>query len=170
MRNSVALILSIFLNGSWAQDTGPLVHEAVIDASLETVWNSWTTTEGLKSWLAPHAEIDFRIGGKMRANYDVNGDLDDPSTIENTVLAFDPNRMITIRVSKAPDDFPFANAIYDMWTILYFEAIAPNQTQVRVVSNGFSADEESQNMRMFFSQGNAVTLQQLQAGLASASP
>ena len=75
--------------------------------------------------------------------------------------------MITIRVTKAPDDFPFPNAIYDMWTVLYFDRIAPDQTQVRVVGNGFSADAESQNMRAFFSQGNAITLQQMQDRLGA---
>jgi uncharacterized protein YndB with AHSA1/START domain len=167
MRISVALILSIFVSGSWAQTTDALINEAIVQAPLEKVWDSWTTSEGLKSWLAPHAEIDFRIGGKMRTNYNADGALDDPGTIENTVLAFDPNRMIAIRVSKAPDDFPFPNAIYEMWTILYFDRIAPDQTQVRVVGNGFSADEESQNMRAFFSQGNAITLQQMQDRLGA---
>ena len=33
---------------------------------------------GLRSWLAPHAEIDLRIGGLMRANYDSRGALGDP--------------------------------------------------------------------------------------------
>jgi uncharacterized protein YndB with AHSA1/START domain len=147
---------------SWAQTSDPLVHEGIVPASIESVWASWTTTDGLTSWLAPHAEIDFRIGGKMRTNYYADGDLDDPRTIENTILSYDPYKMISIRVSKAPKDFPFPNAVYDTWTVLYFESVRPDETLVRVVSNGFSADEESQRMRTFFDQGNAATVRQMQ--------
>lgn len=164
MKSHFLAAITFFLasGSAWAQTTDPLVHEGIIRASIERVWASWTTSDGLKSWLAPHAEIDFRIGGKMRTNYNQNGSLEDPLTIENTILSYDPHRMISIRVSKAPDGFPFPNAIYDMWTVLYFEPVTPEETRVRVISNGFSTDEESQRMRGFFDQGNAATVRQMQ--------
>jgi uncharacterized protein YndB with AHSA1/START domain len=148
-----------------AQTTGPLVHERLIEAPVEKVWDAWTTTDGLKAWLAPHAAIDFRIGGAMRTNYSSIGTLDDPGSIENTILAYDPLRMLSMRVSKAPVDFPFPNAIYAMWTVLYFDAVSPTHTRVRVVANGFGSDDESQRMRAFFNRGNASTLEQLASGI-----
>lgn len=160
-------VLLLISGGASAQTSGELVHEGIIPAAIETVWASWTTSEGLRSWLAPHADIDFQIGGKMRTNYSQSGDLDDPQTIENTILSYDPFRMISIRVSKAPVDFPFPNAIYDMWTIMYFESVAPDETLVRVVAHGFSTDEESKRMRAFFEQGNAATILQMQVGIGA---
>jgi len=151
-----------------AQGLEPLVHEGVISAPIEAVWKAWTTDTGLRSWLAPHADIDFRIGGKMRTNYSPDGSLDDPGTIENTVLSYDPYRMISIRVSRAPENFPFPSAIYDMWTVMYFEEVDTGQTRVKVVAAGFSADEESQAMRAFFEQGNAQTIRQMQARIPAA--
>ena len=123
----------------------------------------------LRSWLAPHAEIDFRIGGKMRANYDAAGDLSDAQTIENTILSYEPHRMLSIRVTKAPEGFPFADAVKDMWTVVYFEPGEPDQTVVRVVSLGFTAEAQSQAMRAFFDQGNAATIQQMQERLGRAA-
>jgi len=153
----------------WAQAPAPpaaaageLVHEGVVPASLGKTWTAWTTSAGLRSWLAPHAEIDFRIGGKMRANYDAAASLDDPRTIENMILSYDPHRMLSIQVAKAPNDFPFPKAVYDMWTVVYFEEVAPEQTHVRIVAHGFTDDEESQRMRAFFARGNAATLKQMQ--------
>jgi hypothetical protein len=70
--------------------------------------------------------------------------------------------MLSIRVSKAPDNFPFPNAVRQMWSVVYFEAAGSGRTTVREVSLGFSTDEESQRMRAFFNQGNATTLNQLQ--------
>ena len=150
------------VDGTIAQDTTPIVTEMVIEASADAVWNAWATGAGLRAWLAPHADIDLRVGGSMRANYAPKGSLGDATTIENTILSLDPKRMLSIRVSKAPDGFPFPNAIQQMWTVMYFEPVSPDRTRVRVVGLGFRTDAESQRMRAFFDQGNRTTLQQLQ--------
>jgi hypothetical protein len=102
------------------------------------VWAAFTTSDSLRSRLAPNAEIDLRVGGLMRTNY--KGRLGDPDTIEN--------------------------AIRETWTVVYFSPAGPNQTQVREVSLGFSADPESQRMRAFFNHGDASTLSQLQRHFA----
>ncbi len=98
----------------------------------------------------------------MRANYDARGSLGDPQTIENTILSFDPERMLSIQVSRVPDRFPFPSAIQHMWTVVYLEPVGADRTRVRVVGLGFRPDAESQRMRAFFERGNAMTLQQLQ--------
>lgn len=165
---ALGLALWALLPGSVrAQDVSPIVSEAVIDAPVDSVWAAWTTSEGLRSWLAPRADIGLRVGGLMRANYSPTGVLGDRSTIENEVLSFDPRRMLSIRVAKAPDDFPFGNAILHMWTVIYFEESGAERTRLRVVSLGFRPDDESQRMRAFFVRGNAATLQQLQRRYAA---
>jgi len=50
-----------------AQDVSPIVSEGLVDAPLAQVWAAFTTGEGLRSWMAPHAEIDLRVGGRMLA-------------------------------------------------------------------------------------------------------
>ncbi len=140
----------------------PLIHEGLVEAPLTEVWNLWSSSEGLRLWMAPHAEIDLRVGGLMRANYNPEGKLGDSQTIVNTVLSFEPHRMISIKVAKAPEGFPFPNAITQMWSVIYFAAVDENRTAVREVSLGFSADTESQRMREFFDRGNATTMSQLQ--------
>jgi uncharacterized protein YndB with AHSA1/START domain len=152
-----------------AQDVSPIVTEGTVEAPVDSVWAAWTTSDGLRAWLAPHAEIDLRLGGAMRTNYNAAGALGDPQTIENTVLSFEPRRMLSIRVAKAPDDFPFANAIQHMWTVLYLEEAGPGQTRLRVVSMGFRADDESQRMRAFFERGNAITVQAIQRHFSARS-
>jgi uncharacterized protein YndB with AHSA1/START domain len=157
--------VTLLCGSSAAQDLSPIVHEGVVEAPPDAVWA--TTSEGLREWLAPHAEIDLRVGGLMLTNYDPQGRLGDPRTIENTILSYEPGRMISIRVSKAPDDFPFPTAVRRMWSVIYFTPAGSGRTLVREVSLGFGADEESQRMRGFFVQGNATTLQQLQRHFAA---
>ena len=164
-----ALILAAALGRTpaLAQDTTPIACEGVVAAPLDAVWAAWTTGDGLRSWLAPHADIDVRVGGLMRTNYNAQGALGDPQTIENAILSFEPQRMLSIRVARFPEGFPFPNAIGDMWTVLYFQPAGPNETRVRIVGLGFNTTDESQQMRAFFERGNATTLEQLQRRFAS---
>ena len=145
----------------------PLVHEAIVEAPAEQVWAAFTTAEGLRSWMAPHVEIDLRVGGLMRTNYNASGSLGDPATITNRLLAFDPQRMLAMQVSRPPDGLPFPNAIRQMWTVIYFDRVDDRRTRVRSVGLGFTDDPESQKMRAFFDQGNAATLKALQKRFAA---
>jgi uncharacterized protein YndB with AHSA1/START domain len=160
--STLSLVFFLSVSAVHAQTSDSIVTEGVVSAPVTAVWNAWATTAGLKSWLAPHADIDLRIDGIMRANYDPKGALGDAGTIENKVLAYEPERMFSIKVTKAPEKFPFSSRIGDMWTVLYFQPTPEGKTTLRIVGMGFGKDEESQKMKAFFEQGNAYTLAQLQ--------
>ena len=150
-----------------AADAPPLVHTGVVEASLDNVWAAFTTTAGIKSWMVPHADIELKVGGKMRTHYDKNGTLGDENSIENTILSFDPKRMLSIKATKAPKNFPFKKSIEGMWTVIYFEAMGAKQTKLTIVGLGFCDDEESQKLRRHFDAGNAYTLKKLQKRFAA---
>jgi uncharacterized protein YndB with AHSA1/START domain len=163
----VLLMAALAAGSARAQNVEPIVSEAVIEAPVEAVWAAWSTGEGLRGWLAPHADIDMRIGGLMRASYDARATLGDASTIENAVLSFEPGRMLSIKVAKAPDGFPFPDAIQHMWTVIYLEPVESGRTRIRVVGLGFGPDDESLRMRDFFQRGNDFTVLELQKHFAS---
>jgi len=141
----LAMVVQTLLCGcARAQDDTRLVHEAVVNARIE-----------------------LKIGGKMKTQYDPKGTIDDSKAIENTILSYEPMRMLSFKVTKAPEGFPFPNAIKNMWTVVYFAPEGDKATRVREVSMGFGADDESKKMREFFNRGNAVTMQHLQKRFAA---
>ena len=144
----------------------PLEHEGIVDAPVDEVWAAFTTKKGLESWMVPHAEIDLRVNGKMRTTYHADGAIGDPNTIENTILSFDPKRMLSLKATKPPQNFPFKNAIKGTWSVMYFDALGPRRTRIRLVGLGYGADEESMKMRSFFKKGNAWTIRKLQEKFA----
>jgi uncharacterized protein YndB with AHSA1/START domain len=144
-----------------------LVHEGVVAAPVGEVWAAFTTGKGQESWMVAHSEVELKVGGRMRTHYDPKGVLGDAKTIENEIIAYDPERMLSIKVKKFPEGFPFPNAVKSMWTVIYFEALSPRTTRVRIVGLGFGDDEESKKMRAFFDRGNAFTLKKLQERFAS---
>lgn len=158
---AMALVTAnLFAECAHAQES--IVAEGVVDAPVAEVWKAWTTSSGLKAWLAPHAEIELKVGGLMRTNYDEKGKLGDAGSIENRILSFEPERMLSIQVSKPPANFPFRAIASQMWTVLYFTPTAQGKTTLRIVGLGFGSDSESQGMKEFFQRGNAYTLEELQ--------
>jgi uncharacterized protein YndB with AHSA1/START domain len=139
-----------------------LVVEGVIDAPPAVAWNLFTSKEGMETWLAPHVEIDLRVGGAMRVHYDPNGTIGDPKTITNTILAFDPERMFAIKATGLPEGFPYPKAIESMWTVLYFEPLWRGRTRLRIVSLGIGDDPDGQALYRFFERGNRITVERLQ--------
>jgi uncharacterized protein YndB with AHSA1/START domain len=143
-----------------------LVTEGIIEAPVDAVWAAFTTKEGQESWNVAHAEIELKIGGKMRTHYDAKGRIGDPNTIENSILSFEPKRMLSIQVTNPPESFPFKDAVKNMWTVIYFDDAGPGRTRLRIVGLGFGNDEDSQKLRGFFDKGNAYTLKKLQEKFA----
>ncbi|NOZ38849.1 MAG: SRPBCC domain-containing protein [Planctomycetes bacterium] len=157
-------VVSVFVSQARADDKRE-VMEVEIEAGIDEVWKAFTTTPGLQSWVSPLADIDLKIGGKWRANYNRDGKLGDESTIENTILSYDPKRMLSLKATGLPKGFPFANAAKESWTVFYFSPLSDSRTKIRVVGLGYTESEESQKMRSFFKVANKHSLDQLNAAL-----
>lgn len=144
-----------------ASVSGPLVTEGFINAPVAQVWTLFTTAEGYKATGVDKAEVDLRVGGLIRSHYDPKGALGDPETIVNEILAFDPERMLAIRVKQPPASFPYRDAVGSTWTVIYFTPSGQDMTHVRIVGLGYRDDAQSQAMRKFFAEGNRWTLDHL---------
>jgi len=156
----VCLLFLLTLDGARAAE--PIVNEAIVNAPVDEVWRLMTTGPGLESWMAAHADVDLRVGGLMRTRYEREGTLGDDRTIVNRILAFEPKRMLAVRVDRPPADFRWPNAVASTWTVIYFQPLEPGMTNVRIVGLGYDDSAESQAMREFFARGNGATLEQLQ--------
>ena len=117
IRHTILMLAMVcsFVAGAAAADS--ITTEGVVSAPVGDVSSAFDTSQGLRSWMAPHADIDLRVDGLMRVNYKPEGTLGDGSTVVNRVLSFEPQHLLSMRVAKAPDDFPFPGAIVAMWTV-----------------------------------------------------
>jgi uncharacterized protein YndB with AHSA1/START domain len=167
-RRAIALLVAVFATcvSSTAIANGQrVVYEAEIDACIDDVWKAFTTNDGLTSWMAPIAEIDLVVGGKMNANYNSKGTIGDATTIENTILSFDPKRMLSLKATKVPKGFPFEDAAKATWSVFYFSELPSSRTRITVVGLGYTDDEQSQEMRAFFATANKHSLDKLNDAL-----
>jgi len=163
---SIALTASLAICASDGpkadEDLTRVVVEGDVAAPAEEVWTAFVTKEGMESWNVAYAEVDLQIGGTLRTHYDPKGKLGDAKTIEQTILAYDPGRMLAIRVSKAPEGFLHPEVFAKVWTVVYIDPAGASKPRVRVATQGFGTDEASQAVRKHFVWGNDVTLKKLQ--------
>ncbi len=143
-------------------DASSFINEGTVNAPVAAVWKIWTSGEGFKSLGVAKADVDFRIGGLIRSHYSATGILGDEGTIENRILAYEPQRMLAIRIDRPPKSFPFKEAWKNTWTVITLAPMGNNRTHIRLASMGYGTDEESKAMRRFFEIGNASTLKTLQ--------
>src|SRR5947209_16871863 len=85
-----------------ANNAVSFVNERILNAPIAEVWKSWSTAEGYKRLGPALTDMDFRVGGLIRARYRADGTLGDAMTIENEIMAFEPPRMLAIRIHKTP--------------------------------------------------------------------
>jgi uncharacterized protein YndB with AHSA1/START domain len=149
-------------------ETPPLVTEAVLAAPVAEVWKVFTTPEGWKALGVAQASVDVRVGGKILSHYDPKGTLGDEGTIENTILAYEPERMLAIRATKAPKGFPFPAEVRERtWSVMTFTDLGDGRTLLSLRGHGYGTDEASKKMRAFFEKGNAWTLERLAGHFAA---
>ena len=72
-----------------------------------------STSEGLRSFVAPVTEVEMKTGGHYYTNYNPAARIGDPGTIYNTVLAYVPLEMVAIHVKLGTQIFPASVADAD---------------------------------------------------------
>src|SRR5580698_7587907 len=80
-----------------------LVIELTIPASTDAVWEAFSTSAGLSTWLTPNATVDLRPGGEWTARFPGG------SNGGGTIISFVPEKELVVS-ALAPEKFPTVRA------------------------------------------------------------
>ena len=108
---------------------------AVIPASVEEVWRSWTTSEGMTAFIGAESEIDLSLGGKFEIYFDDSAPAGSRGSETCKVLGFLPERMLSF-TWNAPPHFKNARFIHT-WVDVGFKPISAEQTEVTLTHAGW---------------------------------
>jgi len=125
-----------------------------VPGTRDAVWQAFTTTEGLNSWLWKDCAVDLRKGGSWIVNFP--GGKTGGGTIEKF------KRGSEIRMhAMAPEQFPTVRSV-GTTAVFQFQAVGDTATIVRLVQTGWQKGEEWDNAYAYLAKGNAQLLAQLQ--------
>ena len=126
-----------------------LIFEVTIPVSRAAVWQAFTTSDGLSTWLTPGAVVDLRKGGEWTAHFPGG------KTGGGTILSFVPEEELTL-AAMAPEQFP---AVRAQRTTAKFQFVAEgDSTVVRLVQTGWKSGEEWDQAYEYLAKGNAQLL------------
>jgi uncharacterized protein YndB with AHSA1/START domain len=143
-----------------AQNPRTLCHEAVVDAEPSEVWALISTSEGWRSWAAPVAHVDLRVGGEIETSYNANAVIGGPGNIHNRIVALRENRSLAIQIAEAPPGFPHAEEARTLGTVIDLTRTGDG-TRITIAMSGFREGAAYDALHGFFDAGNAYTLNKL---------
>jgi len=102
----------------------------------------------------------------MESSYDVHGHLGDPGNILNEVIAYVPERMLTIRIARTPPNFPHPEVARQVWTVTEISDLGRGWSHLSVSMYGWKQGPDWDAVYGFFERGNRIEAQRLQSYLA----
>lgn len=105
-----------------------------VPASVEFVWEAWTTEEGAKSFFAPNCKIDLRPGGAYEMYFNLEAPPGEQGGEGMIILAVQPERTLSF-TWNAPPNLPNVRGQMTHVTITLKEA--GDQTQVSLIHDGW---------------------------------
>ncbi len=139
-----------------------LIQEFTVNVSIDSVWNAYTTKQGWESWAVSIAEIDLKIGGYIKTNYNINEKIGDSNTITTHIINYVPKKLITLQ-AEITENFPkfMKKEEKDFYNIIYFEKVGNEVTNVVSYGIGYKKTEKYLSLMKFFIQANEMLLMNL---------
>ena len=141
-----------------AQPEKALILEVSIPASRAAVWEAFTTSEGLSTWLTPGATVELKKGGEWTAHFPGG------STGGGTIVSFIPQEEVILS-AMAPEQFPHVRAERTKARFQFIEN--GGATTVRLTQTGWKTGEEWDKAYDHLAAGNAELLETLRRRFVS---
>ncbi len=127
-----------------------IVKTVTVFSEVESVWQKWTTHEGLLTFFGEDNRIELTPGGP----YEIFFDMESPIGLRGSegckVLSFIPNKMISFTWNAPPK---FANARgsdYHTWVVVEFEPVCENFTKITLTHMGWPEEEAWDGVYIYF--------------------
>jgi uncharacterized protein YndB with AHSA1/START domain len=117
-----------------------ITGEITIPASLDEVWQAWTTEEGVCSFFAPRAHIELRPGGAYELLFDLDAIPGQQGGEGMQLLAVEPPQMLSF-TWNAPPELPVVRGQMTHVLVRLFP-LGENSTQVVLRHDGWGSTGE----------------------------
>ena len=142
-----------------------LNKEVVVQATVDQVWDAWTTTEGIVGFFAPAAEIDARVGGAFHIHMDPGAAPGNKGADDMRFMALQPKKMISFDWN-APPHLPLARA-QRTFVIVRMEPMDAQQTRVTLHHTGWGEGGDWDKAYAYFDRAWGGVLGNLQKRFVS---
>jgi len=130
-----------------SEEQRAIFGEVLIQADIKSVWDTWTTETGVKSFFAPECMIELKPGGA----YEMYFALEHPPGLRGgegcTVMAIQPMKMFAF-TWNAPPSLPTVRNHFTHVVVRFDEG--PEGTRVSLVHDGWGTGAEWDKAYIYF--------------------
>ena len=132
-----------------------LIQEFEVNVPVEKAWEAYSTKAGWESVFTALAEVDFRINGTIKTNYNKSGTIGDSSTIILHIINYVPNRLLTLQ-AELTNNFPafMKEDAKNLYNVISFESQGPAKTKITSFGIGYRNNPKYLSLMKFFISGN----------------
>ncbi len=109
--------------------------EVVVAATVDDVWDAWTTRAGIVGFFAPDAIVEARPGGAFHIHFDPYAQAGAKGADDMRFLALQPKRMLSFDWN-APPHLPEARSQRTV-VVVRLEPVTEKSTRVRLHHTGW---------------------------------
>ncbi|MDP3086123.1 MAG: SRPBCC domain-containing protein [Rubrivivax sp.] len=159
LRTAVAcLLLSVQALAGAAERA--IDKSVVVAATLDQAWQAWTTREGIRSFFAPDAQVEPRVGGAFHIHMDPGAPAGAKGADDMRFLAVQPQKMISFDWN-APPHLAQVRA-QRTFVIVRFEPLSAQATRVSLHHTGWGDGGEWDRAHAYFERAWGGVLANLQ--------
>ncbi|MFQ5983545.1 MAG: SRPBCC domain-containing protein [Woeseiaceae bacterium] len=169
IRNLTLTIALVLCSSAMATDPSTLSKEVVVRASLDDVWNAWTTADGL-AFISKKSNVDLRLNGPYEWFLDLGPDENGISGSEGSrILAYLPREMLAFSWTFPPDVPELRNARETTQVVVRFTDQGNDSVLVRLDVIGWKDGEPWQRGYEYFDEAWGYVLEALKEDLETRS-
>lgn len=158
-RLSTALTLSLASLLAVAAERA-IDKDVLVAATLDQAWAAWTTRDGIRSFFAPDAVVEPRVGGAFHIYMDPGGELGMKGADDMRYLALQPKKMLSFDWN-APPSLPEVRA-QRTFVIVRFFPVGSTQTRVTIHHTGWGEGGEWDKSFAYFDRAWGAVLANMQ--------
>jgi len=144
-----AMLAALLLAATAAHAAERAIDKTVdVNASVDDVWDAWTTRAGIVSFFAPDAKIEPRVGGAFEVYIDPEAPPGSRGADDMRFMALQPKRMLSF-TWNAPPHLPEARAQRTL-VVLRLQPIGDKQTRVTLHHVGWGDGGEWDQAYAYF--------------------
>ena len=110
--------------------------ETVIPAPVSQVWEAWTTSDGVASWLT-EANIELRLQGPYEIYFMPDQPYGQKGADGCHVLSYVPERMLSFEWNAPPVIPSLRNGNMRNWVTVFFEPVGESETKLSLSHQGW---------------------------------
>ena len=138
----------------------PIHRSVVVDAPAADVWKTWTTSEGVPTFMGLGAEIDLRPRGAYRVLFDRAGKTPLERGNDGQILAFEPMEMLSI-TWMTPMFMPELSGQSMSIVLRFMPLCGGRKTRVDLVNSGYGSGPKWRDAYAYNSRGWVTVLSRL---------